>query len=307
MAPMTHQIMTEIQANLEAGWSENTAKCYIRHIMAFRSHCEKKGTDWTQLYPEDVVSFVREWAEGRSRSHLQQAVCALEIVAHLRQRPSIAEVPEVKVSLRRELRARPVKPRRQAIPMSLEDLHRLMDASPPAERALYVISFAGGLRRSEALNLRVEDVSFVAEGATLLIRRSKTDQHGAGAKVAIPRTSDAYCPVDHLRRQVDAARYVGSEWLFFSTGPLTKTTYDSKLQEAQERAGMEGHYSSHSFRAGFATSALDAGADVLAVAKGGRWKSVETVSIYDRRALWNAPASAAALSSRKGMPPRGAA
>jgi site-specific recombinase XerD len=52
-----------------------------------------------------------------------------------------------------------------------------------------------------------------------------------------------------------------------------------------EAAGFDPEeYSGHSLRAGLVTSALAAGADVFAVADQGRWKKLETVRQYDRRA-----------------------
>ena len=53
-------------------------------------------------------------------------------------------------------------------------------------RALILIGFAGGFRRSELVNLENEDIEFVDEGVKILIKRSKTDQSGEGVIKAIP-------------------------------------------------------------------------------------------------------------------------
>ena len=54
------------------------------------------------------------------------------------------------------------------------------------DRALIVLGFAAALRRSELVDLKVEDVEPTAEGAFLHIRRSKTGQEGQGARIAVP-------------------------------------------------------------------------------------------------------------------------
>ena len=55
------------------------------------------------------------------------------------------------------------------------------------DRALLLFGFAGALRRSELVSLRVEDVAVVAGGLRLRIVRGKTDQAGQGAEIGLPR------------------------------------------------------------------------------------------------------------------------
>ena len=54
------------------------------------------------------------------------------------------------------------------------------------DKALILIGFAGGFRRSELVNIFHDDVEFVTEGVKILIKRSKTDQSGEGIIKAIP-------------------------------------------------------------------------------------------------------------------------
>ena len=55
------------------------------------------------------------------------------------------------------------------------------------DRALLALGFVGAFRRSELCALQVDDLVEVPDGLRILIRRSKTDQEGQGAEVAIPR------------------------------------------------------------------------------------------------------------------------
>ena len=53
-------------------------------------------------------------------------------------------------------------------------------------RAMLLVGFGGALRRSELVALDADDVRFVdGKGVILTVRRSKTEQHGAGQAVAI--------------------------------------------------------------------------------------------------------------------------
>ncbi len=54
------------------------------------------------------------------------------------------------------------------------------------DRALLVLAFAGAFRRSELVALDVGDVEQVPDGLRILVRRSKTDQEGAGKRKPLP-------------------------------------------------------------------------------------------------------------------------
>ena len=63
------------------------------------------------------------------------------------------------------------------------------------DRALLLIGFAAGLRRSELVGLDVSDIEIVPQGVVIHLRRSKTDQEGAGRKIGVPFGRTRFCPV----------------------------------------------------------------------------------------------------------------
>ncbi|MCW2239679.1 site-specific recombinase XerC [Azospirillum canadense] len=69
-------------------------------------------------------------------------------------------------------------------------------------RSLLLVGFGGALRRSEIVALNADDVAFVnGKGVVLSIRRSKTDQVGAGDAVAIwAADDDALCALPATAR-----------------------------------------------------------------------------------------------------------
>ena len=62
---------------------------------------------------------------------------------------------------------------------SLNLIIKVINEDKIRDKALILIGFAGGFRRSELVNIENEDVEFVEEGVKILIKRSKTDQSGA--------------------------------------------------------------------------------------------------------------------------------
>ena len=75
------------------------------------------------------------------------------------------------------------------------------------DRALLLVGFAGGFRRSELVNLDCAHLSETDDGLVVRICRSKTDQEGQGTSVALPYGSvAATCPVRSYRARIAKAR-----------------------------------------------------------------------------------------------------
>ena len=143
-----------------------------------------------------------------------------------------------------------------------------IDAAGCRDRALLLLGFAGALRRSELVGIDVEDVVEVPDGLTVHLRRSKTDQEGAGRLVGIPYGSNpSTCPVRAWRawlelsgitegpafRSVDRHGRVGST-------RLTAQAVALVVKRHALRAGLDpGEVAGHSLRAGLATAAAEAG------------------------------------------------
>ena len=92
---------------------------------------------------------------------------------------------------------------REAKPLMRDDLLLVLDAMGDSlkdarDRALLLIGFAGGFRRSELVGLDVGDIEHRRQGIVVTIRRSKTDQEGAGRKIGIPHGRTRWCPVAAL-------------------------------------------------------------------------------------------------------------
>jgi len=142
------------------------------------------------------------------------------------------------------------------------------------DRALLLVGFAAALRRSELVALDVNDVVARPEGLVVNIRRSKTDQEGAGRKVGVPYGSHPQtCPV----RAVEAWRQAGR----IDEGALF-LSFDRRGRQTQQRlhpsavprivpralaaTGADPEpYSAHSLRAGLATAAAEAGVSERAI------------------------------------------
>lgn len=182
-------------------------------------------------------------------------------------------------------------------PATAEVTRALVDGMPDdlrglRDRALLLLGFAGALRRSELVALDVGDIEEGSEGIFIRIRRSKTDQEGAGDFVSIPYGSRLH-PVRALKDWLEASAISGGP-LFrpirkggqvIEAERLSDRSVANILKAYARAVGLDpAVFSGHSLRSGFVTSALQSGADVLRVMDVTRHRQINTLKVYDRRA-----------------------
>ena len=166
-------------------------------------------------------------------------------------------------------------------------LHGLRD------RALLLVGWAGALRASELVGLQVGDLEFDADGLVVQLRRSKTDQDGAGRSVALPSgSSPVTCPARTLRRWlVDAGITAGPVFREMWGNQVldqacTRRTVDRLVRRVAELTGFDpAKYSSHSLRAGFITSARVAGKSDAVIMRVTGHRRSDMLNRYDRGAV----------------------
>jgi integrase len=160
------------------------------------------------------------------------------------------------------------------------------------DRAVVLLGWAGAFRRSELAGLELRDVSNVAEGITVNLRRSKTDVDGAGQLVGIPRASRRQlCPVGAL-----GAWIVGAGIL---EGPLFRELASQDnlrgrmsdrcvcriVKAAAIRLGLDPRpFGGHSLRRGFAAEAARLGIPDRDIARQTRHKSAASLHVYTSEA-----------------------
>jgi integrase len=172
-------------------------------------------------------------------------------------------------------------------------LDQQMPMKAARDKALLLIGFAGAFRRSELVALRYEDMIQYDNGLELLLRRSKTDQEGAGRTVFIPYARGSRCPVKALKNWIELAG--------IATGPLFRpiNRHDQvvgikaltpqsvalvvkssvRLMLGDEASEM---VAGHSLRAGYCTEAATVGLQPYQIREQTGHKSDVTLARYIR-------------------------
>jgi site-specific recombinase XerD len=279
-----------------ASRSAATRRAYRSDFEIFRSWCEAKRLCPLPASDEAVAAFLAfDVKNGTKPTTLSRRLAAIRYAHTLAGHASPTASEAVKTTLRgikRTLRHRPARKApatcdRVAVMVALagEGLRGLRD------RALLLLGFAGAFRRSELVALNLEDLEFCEHGLLVTIRKSKTDQEGDGATIAIGRGSSA-CPVTALLDWI-AASQIASGSIFRPVSKkarvLNRRLSDRAVADLVKayvrRAGLKaGDFSAHSLRSGFLTSAARRGASIFKMMDVSRHKSVETLRGYVRDA-----------------------
>ena len=142
--------------------------------------------------------------------------------------------------------------------------------------ALASVLSDAGLCVSEAAQFRWRDVIDAEDGTGLVhIERSKTDQEGEGAFVAI--TPETYEALKQLRQ--DSRVMPDADAPVFG---LSMSQISRRVVNMARAAGLGDGYSSHSGRVGLAIRMTRRGAALQAVQTHERWKSPQMPARYTR-------------------------
>lgn len=156
------------------------------------------------------------------------------------------------------------------------------------DAAMLLVGWAAALRGAELAALRREWLDFRPEGLVLRLPTSKT---GAGV-IAIPATPaylDGHCPMEAVDLWLTATGLVGDGplWAHCRQDSFYRRGYDvrsvrRRIGSLCRRAGIPGHYTSHSLRAGLVTTLARAGVSDLDIARITRHRSMRVLRDYIR-------------------------
>lgn len=319
-APVTTEPAGELSAMAaraaelgRAAKSPNTQRAYDADWRSFRAWCAEHQLDALPAAPATIGLYIAALSGGgaaRSPATIERALAG---IAHRhrmkgfpfdRRHPAIADV----LAGLKRTRRRPPAGRAPLLPELVRKLLATCgnDLAGARDRALLLLGFAGGLRRSELVGIDVEHLKEGRDGLLVTLPWSKGDQEGQGTVIGIPRAANSdLCPVQAVKEWRHYADIEDGP-LFrrinrWGTVELYRLTPQSVALVVKRRAAAAGlaraeiaTLSGHSLRAGFVTAAYEKDVPEHAVQRHVRHKRVETTRRYNR-----------VVSAFKGNPAKG--
>jgi integrase len=275
--------------------AENTLRGYRADWRDFCAWCESHGLSPLPASPETVAAYIAECAGRLKVGSIQRRLNAIAEAHKATGLDSPTTAGMVRNTLKGIRRALGTATAPKS-PTLTDDIRAMVDATDAGligarDRALMLLGFAGAFRRSELVGLDISDCAFGNDGLTVTLRKSKTDQDGAGRKIGIPYGSNPEtCPVRTVQAWLaEAGADAGP--LFRSinrhgqvrAGRLSGIDVARVVKKLAVRAGLDpAKYAGHSLRAGHATSAAIAGASERSIMKQTGHRSVQMVRRYIR-------------------------
>jgi len=294
-SPVSMPDLEQVRMFVRASKAESTLRGYSADWRDFCAWSEAHGLLPLAARPESVAAYIAECAGHLKVGSIQRrlnAIAEAHKAVGLDSPTHHAIVANTMKGIRRTKGTAPV----QKTAALTADVRAMVDVTDAGligtrDRALILLGFAGAFRRSELVGLDAEDCAFGKDGLTVLLRRSKTDQDGAGRKVGIPYGANPEtCPVRTLQAWKEQAG-IDCGPLFRSInrhgrvqpGRLSGIDVARVVKKLAQRAGLDpAKYAGHSLRAGHATSAAIAGASERSIMNQTGHRSVQVVRRYIR-------------------------
>ena len=275
--------------NLRNSKSTNTLRAYQSDYNDFSLFCSKNGFQTMPTQPKILALYITHLASYSKYSTLKRRLASISIIHKTKGHYIDTKHPIIAENLMGIKRTNGSNQKGKK-PILINDLKLLIKAIDESkeknirkirDKALVLIGFSGGFRRSELVDIEYEDLEFVEEGVKIFVKRSKTDQSGEGMTKAIPYFDNInFCPVKALNKWVVEAEL--KEGKIFN---ISDKSVALIIKKYANYAGLDAHrYAGHSLRSGFATSTAESGAEERNIMAMTGHKSSEMVRRYIKEA-----------------------
>jgi len=271
---------------LDGAYAENTMRAYRSDLNRFIEWLLAHDQHPADACHLSLVDYLENGCHDLTSASIQRTVAAIGTIYHYAELNNPTKHPKVKLTLRKLSRAKG-NLQKQAKPLTrglLEKLLSLCDLSTPKgmrDAVLLNLGYETMRRRSELVSFRFNDLRASASGDHgILLRYSKTDQHGHGRVIPVSRTLANFLGVwkiyagdGLILRNIRRNGLIGES--------LSAESINKILKRLETAAGItKPKLSGHSFRVGKTIDMIKERATVEQIALAGGWTSTKIVFRY---------------------------
>ncbi|MBS3084690.1 tyrosine-type recombinase/integrase [Candidatus Pacearchaeota archaeon] len=233
-------------------FSNQTVKAYLYSVDKFVEFSKGKG-----LNEDSIKDYIQKGLENKNPTSVRRDLFAIKFF--------FEKVLKQKVNI-------PNPKKNKTLPeiLTIEEIKKLIESANNIKHRLIIkLLYGCGLRVSEIVNLKVNDLNFVEELIKINLAKGKKDRF-----VKIPSSIK-----DELESYLKLNKH---NTLFPSNrgGKLTKDTIQKIVQNSAKRAGIKKRVYPHLLRHSFATHLLEQGTDLRMIQKLLGHSDIKTTQIY---------------------------
>lgn len=296
LSPALMELIQEATTYGDASRASSTQEAYDRDTRKFASWCAENGLDSMPADPRVVAVYITHLARTHAPATINRVVSGIAYTHRQHGHVLDTKSPIIKKVMDGIRRTKGIA-QKGSDALMIEDLSKMASSTGAGmrglrDRAIILVGFGGALRRSEVAGLDVENLTFSEKGVLIHIARSKTDQEGEGAYVAVPYAKDpAVCAVRALKDWLVASgiskgpvfRGIQNGSNKLGTTRLSLVSINNAVKAAAEAANLDdSKITPHSLRAGLITSAHIAGKPLHDIMRHSRHKCARVAASYIR-------------------------
>ncbi len=248
-----------------SGYSPRTQTMYGLYVEHFLKEFPKPVKDYAR---SDIIAFMADMKEKKNTSGATLGLvhAALKYFFHTFLKMSIVE--EIKI---------PKKGKHLPTVLSRDEVKALFKSTKAGRNRLILqLLYSSGLRVSESVHLKVQDLSF--EEGVARVRGGKGDKD----RVVILSKFWTTNAKRYLRK-----KKVSSEFVFSKKNgsPITADSVQRIIKEASQKAGINKEVTPHALRHSFATHLLESGENIRKIQELLGHSNLSTTQIYTKVSL----------------------
>ncbi len=291
------QLLNETIDKIEGAYAPSTIRAYRANFKRFIAFSENLKATALPAESDTVTQYIKQLSGGQLKSaSIRIAIASISAIHRLNQLIDPTTHPEVKIELRR-MHRNLGRASKQAQGINLETLKQMIGNTDTTliglrDRALLLTAYDGMCRRSELVELRVEDISRgIDDQVKIKLRRSKTDQDGLGRWLHLKAETQGAI-IDWLNRSgIETGKLFrgiskGNQVSDGLSAAQINRIFKKLARRSKLAPEIVQHISGHSMRVGAAQDMLIVGENLAKIMQRGRWSKTDTVMRYVENAIF---------------------
>ena len=261
---------------IEKKLSDNTKNAYNQDLSNYIEYLSEKGiTSPDKIKKEDIIKYIGNLSENISSRSVNRKIVSIKSFHKFLVRESI-----IKTNVTSDIDSPKIGKYLPKV-LNIEEINKLLDIKPVTpfdyrNKAMLELMYATGLRVSELVNLRLDDINL-----EMAIVRCM----GKGSKERMIPLGDiaVHCLSNYIKFYRSLMlKKTQTNILFINNHgkPLTRQGFFITLKSIAREKGIRTDFSPHTLRHSFATHLIEYGADLRSVQELLGHSDISTTQIY---------------------------